>query len=119
MLIDNKDGTVTDTETNLMWQQETMEATNWYNAIDQCSHLHLANYADWGLPTIKELFSLVDFTKVNPCIDTNFFPGTKHYNYWSSTDCNGHAWLVHFFNGLVSYYDKSNAYYVRAVRTVK
>jgi len=122
MLIDNQDGTITDTKTNLMWQQETTRPLTWDAAIKYCDKLKLSGYSDWRLPTIQELFSLIDFTKFNPCTDTAFFPDTESSDYWSSTTNASHtdyAWLVYFDDGDVYGLNKSFAYYVRAVRTIE
>jgi len=42
-------------------------------------------YTDWRLPTIQELFTLVDYSRCNPAIDTTIFPNTEASSYWSST----------------------------------
>jgi len=99
---DNGDGTITDNATGLMWVQDgyanqvTDPATahtvdgDWWkytmtNAIYYCERLVYAGYDDWRLPNLKELFSIADFGKLNPCIDENFFTGTKSSGYRSST----------------------------------
>ena len=121
--IDNKDGTVTDLTTGLMWQQET--PTNemyWEDAIEYCENLELAGHKDWRLPTIEELISLIAFDRHNPAIDTLFFPSTAtHHLQWSSTKCAEYteaAWLVGFYNGKVDSSHESFDYYVRAVRSI-
>ncbi|MCB9079256.1 MAG: DUF1566 domain-containing protein [Anaerolineaceae bacterium] len=92
----NGDGTVTDNVTGLMWQQTP--DTNGNGAItaadkmtyDQaqtyCDNLTLAGHDDWRLPSIKQLYSLIDFngtdasgyegsdaTGLIPFIDTGLF----------------------------------------------
>jgi len=73
----------------------------------------------WRLPTIQELFALVDHTRTGPAIDTEKFPDTESDWYWSSTPTawNSNArWVVYFYNGLVGdFYDVSRAC-VRACR---
>ena len=118
--IDNKDGTVTDLTTGLMWQQEA--PTNemyWEGAIEYCENLDLAGHKDWRLPTVKELFSLINLDKYDPAINTDYFPDTKSSYYWSSTtnaNYTGNAWHVGFYYGYVNYRNKSVAYSVRVVR---
>jgi hypothetical protein len=53
---DNGNGTVTDLNTGLMWQQtpDSMKPT-WYGAQQYAENLTLAGYTDWRLPTVKEL----------------------------------------------------------------
>ena len=119
--IDNDNGTVTDLTTGLMWQQGTDEVMTWDEAIRYCNNLKLAGHKDWRLPTVQELFSIVDFDKYNPAIETVYFPDTKSSNYWSSTT-DAHytddAWLVYFYSGYVNDHLKFYAYYVRAVRSI-
>jgi hypothetical protein len=123
-LVDNGDGTVTDTETGLMWQQGEGGFMNWETALSYCENLVFPEnqgYDDWRLPNINELQSLVDYSKHNPAIDSYYFPYAVSSHYWSSTTHayrTDHAWLVYFYYGHVYYfYYKSDSYYVRAVRS--
>ena len=118
---DNGDGTVTDSNTGLMWQQGEAGSMNWEDAITCCEGLSLAGYTDWRLPNIKELESITDDSLYNPAIDTNYFPDVYTSSYWSSTTHAGDssdAWCVYFYDGSVSCgdSDKSDTYYVRCVR---
>lgn len=59
--IDNGDGTVTDTKTNLMWAQyDCMGNINWHDAKAYCENIILSKYEDWRMPTIDELATLYD-----------------------------------------------------------
>jgi hypothetical protein len=116
--IDNGNGTVTDTSTGLMWQQETPDGyKTWEQALSYCENLTLGGHTDWRLPTINELRSLVDYTR-NPAINTTFFPDAE--DSWSSTTDASHpnwAWVVDFWSGGDNDYDKSYDYSnVRCVR---
>ena len=103
---DNGDGTVTDSATGLMWQQaDSGRGMNWEEALAYAETSTLAGYDDWRLPNIKELQSIVDYTRApnasdagnrGPAIDTNLFEiselsaGTTSYTpdypyFWSST----------------------------------
>jgi hypothetical protein len=118
---DNGDGTVTDTSTGLMWQKETTpeDRKNWEEALSYCENLTLGGHTDWRLPTIKELCSLVDYTRSKPAINTTYFPDTVASFYWSSTTDASHpnwAWVVHFWSAVDYEYDKGNNSYVRCVR---
>ena len=116
---DNGDGTVTDGNTGLMWQQGEPGSMNWEDAISYCEDLSLAGYADWRLPNIKELRSIVDDGLYDPVIDTNYFPDVDTWNYWSSTTSASdsfNAWYVRFDYGYVYNANKSNGHYVRCVR---
>ncbi len=98
--INNGDETVTDEATALMWQKnDNGEAGDWDNAIAYCETLTLADHSDWRLPNVKELQSIVDYTKSpdtsnSAAIDTAYFNATKIVNeagqddygfYWSGT----------------------------------
>ena len=117
---DNGDGTVTDNETELMWQQTDVDTyRDWEDALAYCEGLDLAGHEDWRLPDIKELRSIVDNTTYNPAIDEDFFPGTNPSGYWSSSTSayyTDSAWYVSFTNGYVYYYDKTDSRYARCVR---
>jgi hypothetical protein len=122
---DNSDGTVTDTATGLIWQQDDSGvAMDWEDALSYAENLELAGYDDWRLPNVKELQSIVDYTHspnaidpddLGPAIDSNFFniteipPGTTSYNpdygyFWTSTSAyhstrnpeHYYAWYVAF-----------------------
>ncbi len=59
--IDNGDGTVTDTKTNLMWAQyDNLGNINWHDAKAYCHGVFLSKYEDWRMPTIEELATLYD-----------------------------------------------------------
>lgn len=100
---DNGDGTVTDNNTGLMWQQTPpSEKMTYDEAVEYVENLELGGYTDWRLPTIKESFSIAMLEgKLNPedtslaiaYIDTDYFDffydEAKPYtgSYWTSTVC--------------------------------
>ncbi len=79
--LDNGDGTVTDGVTGLVWTASpdldgdgTVDAADkrtWAEAVAGAAHLTLAGHRDWRLPTIKELYSLIDFRGTDPSGDVN------------------------------------------------
>ena len=116
---DNGDGTVTDGNTGLMWQQAEAGSMDWEAAITYCESFSLPGYTDWRLPNVKELRSIVDDRLYNPAIDKIYFPGALASYYWSSTtyaDGSSDAWGVVFGSGSVHYYSKTIGNYVRCVR---
>jgi hypothetical protein len=63
---DNGDGTITDNVTGLMWQQDPGEKMTYQQAVTLAESFELAGYDDWRLPTIKELYSLIQFSGLDP-----------------------------------------------------
>lgn len=120
---DNGDGTVTDLNTGLIWQQgddQNNQYPIWQQAVDYCAGLDLANHSDWRLPTVEELTSLTSIGRLYPSIDTQYFPQCRSSVYWSSStvvDRPYDAWGVDFWNGLVCADYKCDRYYVRCVRS--
>ncbi len=143
---DNGDGTVTDLTTGLMWQKtpDFANLREWTEAQTYADSLQLAGYDDWRAPTIKELYSLIDFNGSSfsriPYIDTNYFDfeypppesGLRDMDaqYWSSTAYVGTtmnndptAFGVNFADGRIKGYPRDIsiggtpfARYIRCVR---
>ncbi len=105
---DNGNGTVTDKATGLMWMKVgsgKLKAgknkdgrLNWQEALNWAENLKYAGYSDWRLPNVKELQSIVDYTRspatansaaIDPVFETTSFiaeSGEKDYPYyWTST----------------------------------
>ncbi len=118
--VDNGDGTVTDKLTGLMWIKGETEAMTWQAALDYVKTLNTGGHADWRLPNVEELRSLVDYSQVDPSLPQgHLFTNARAASYWSSTTNAGYtvdAWYVYFLDGSVDSSNKSGHYYVRAVR---
>ena len=119
----NTDGTVTDSGTGLVWQKDGKTQRDWAGALAYCEGLDLAGHTDWRLPNIRELLSIVDYTKFSPAIDNRFSGTDDPFGYWSSTsylDPNWKlgAWYVNFYDGTaaISGSEKTRNRYVRCVR---
>lgn len=133
----NGDGTVTDASTGLMWTQCSLgqvsadgacnnvaSSVSWQNALQGAKSFNqnggLGGYADWRVPTIKELGSLVEFQCHSPAIDLTVFPDTPAGAYWSATPdarSEHQARSIYFVNGSDITPDVSSQRYVRLVRT--
>lgn len=131
----NGDGTVTDTATGLRWQRCSRGQTNdstcsgsvasnstWQQALAYCGSLTLGGFS-WRLPSVTELFSIADISRMNPSIDTVYFPNTSTYLYWTSTTYqpNGSiydAWGVSFSVAGIRYNTKGGLMDQSAVRCV-
>lgn len=59
--VDNGDGTVSDLVTGLMWVQARGDKTSWQQAMAGAQACRVGGYDDWRAPSIKELYSLIDF----------------------------------------------------------
>jgi hypothetical protein len=56
--------------------------------VDRVNGASLCGFADWRLPTLQELHSLLDYgamTVAAPWIDAAWFPNTSAAHYWTST----------------------------------
>jgi hypothetical protein len=129
------DGTVTDTQTQLMWMQcaEGQEGQHcegqvlkypWEMAMRVAIHLNrrggFAGYSDWRLPSLPELQSLVRIDE-RPTICAEAFPHAPEALFWSSTlvdEGAREACNVYFGTGSKGTNDRDNAYAVRLVRTI-
>ena len=82
---DNGDGTVSDLVTGLMWQADPGEKMTYDQAVAGAASFNLAGYSDWRLPSIKELYSLIQFSGLDPSgpNSTNLIPflDTDYFNF--------------------------------------
>ena len=87
---DNGNGTVTDTNTGLMWQKTDNGESTWEYAVTNARNVAVGGYSDWRLPTPAELFSMLNLNN-NPAVDTNYFPNNPAgaAGYWWTTDIYG------------------------------
>lgn len=133
----NGDGTVTDASTGLMWTQCSLgqvpadgacnnvaSSVSWQGALQGARSFNqsggLGGYADWRVPTIKELGSLVEFQCHSPAIDLTVFPDTPAGAYWTSTPdtrSEQQARSIYFVTGSDITPDVSDQRFVRLVRT--
>lgn len=143
---ENDDGTVSDLLTGLVWQQDPGEKMSFDDAVATAGDFSLAGYDDWRLPSIKELYSLIDFSGITgdsiensvPYIDIEYFSfeyGNEDIGeriidsqYWSRTEyVSTTMWEdetvfgVNFADGRIKGYTKTlkgsdKAYYVIYVR---
>jgi hypothetical protein len=100
---------VLDRETGLVWERSPSTSHfNWFQAHDHCIGLNIGNRKGWRLPSVQELYSLV-----NPSVP---FPGpalpaghpfinVQPTYYWTATTyafIPASAWLVPIASGLGS-----------------
>jgi len=91
--VDNRDGTISDAVTGLMWEKkcdacEGLHAVNaryvwktagdvpdvaeWLASIRSEGGTGFAGYSDWRLPSIEELLTIIDFENFNPTVGPSF-----------------------------------------------
>jgi cysteine-rich repeat protein len=144
--VDNGDGTITDSNTGLMWEKLSDDGTihDWNNsyAWDDAFSTKVATlnggggfagHSDWRMPNIKELQSIANYELLHPgpmvtapsnagCPFPCALPPcscTPSNTYWPSSSSAYFpyfAWAVYFYDGNGYAYYKTYFYYVRAVR---
>jgi hypothetical protein len=97
-------------------------ATDTEAFIKATNDVQFGGFSNWRLPTVMELSSLVNSSIPYPgsTIDTDWFPRTVSFHYWSSTTdaaMTSWVWRVSFGNGSVGHGSKASSSYVRAVRS--
>ncbi len=112
---------VTDKINAIYWQDNSAaqkSSKDWDDAVLYCDELVLNGVSHWRLPTFKELFSIVDYTRVHPAINP-VFSFVNEGTYWTSTGfapSRSRAWTIDFRTGKTYYsYTTTN----HAVRCVK
>ncbi len=109
---DNNNGTVMDNFTGLVWTQNAnlFSRQNWDGALASCNGLANGSYGlrdgssmnDWRLPNVKELQSLIDYSRYDPALPDHPFANVQPFYYWSSTTYAGitsYGWYVSLYNG--------------------
>lgn len=106
------------------------------NSLPQCNtqafvtkvnETGICGYKDWVLPDQEQLLSLPHYGRLQPAIDTDYFPRTAYDciglacgQYWSAStlaaSSGSEAWFVFFTNGYDNHSYKSGTYHVRLVR---
>ena len=119
---DHGDGTVTDELTHLMWTQnaDLYYTLTWTQAQGVCAACTQGGYDDWRLPSLGELYSLVDFGRFNPALPAGHpFSRVVSTLYWSSTtftNVTSFAFMVNLASGDMSYTSKTLAHRVWCAR---
>ena len=85
VLRDNRDGTVTDAITGLVWQKADGGEMTWERAGEYCKSLSLGGYRDWRLPFAHEAYSILNHNGSRPALDASVFT-TSEAEYWWTSD---------------------------------
>jgi len=133
---DNGDGTVTDHLTGLVWLKDgdclgtafwetSLQIVSEFNRGKECGceEYGAGSHTDWRLPNVRELFSLIDFSRWSSYPDPMLpaqhpFVDVRRDVYWTSTSTGltGPGFHVSFVNGLVGVDAKMHSHRVWAVR---
>ena len=137
--VDNQDGTVTDTQTNLMWVKngwrlDFVSALTWPEAIEKCRDFSLGGHADWRLSTVDEWKTLIETDRQAPAlVEPNLFENIIiHMPYWSHTEFvvaggltvkpdspSARAYTVMLYTGQIHHQKKNDRAFVLPVRVNK
>ena len=133
--IDNGNGTVTDTQNNLMWKQtdafqDEENFMNWFEAknyIVQLNIKRVCGFTDWRLPTLEEAEGLYDANQFikdvdhfEIFIDSSFKPGGG-FTTWTSTELpfeTAHVFYYRYGHANLSHKEGMSKDTVRAVRDI-
>jgi len=98
--IDNKDGTVTDPNTGLIWKKtdawlDTLKFYTWQahrEYVDKVNKEKFAGYDNWRIPSKAEAITLVDKTGTKQCEDKNgtMFPIDPIFD----AGCVSNTWII-------------------------
>ncbi|MDO6801946.1 DUF1566 domain-containing protein [Wenyingzhuangia sp. 1_MG-2023] len=104
----NGNGTITDNITGLMWQQDMGDKISYDAAVVLAETINLGGYTDWRIPTIKELYSLAQFTgqcfgddSVKMFIDTEYFEQPIGNESIGEREIDGQTWSKTHYVGLI------------------
>ncbi len=102
-----------DSKSGLFWQDDVQKtsiinwtdakAVVWSEAKSYCENLDLGGFRDWRLPTLPELFSIVDYSRYQPAINPHIKNVASGF-YWSASEVV--ADTSGFFSNLFSSSDK-------------
>jgi hypothetical protein len=122
-------GTVLDTQTNLMWAAKDNGSTiTWANAKSYCGNYRGGGYTDWRMPTLDELAGLYDAAKT-------YSPAGEYHGYfnvhlteliqlssccaWTSETRGFEAAIFIFYDGTRNWIGQSGYYLALPVRSSK
>jgi len=111
------------------WPDSSADSSSTTNDVALANANSLCGFGTgWRLPTRRELLSIVDYGAASaPLIDTNYFPGTGNFYFWSGdtylpppqfiTSGGPFAWLVDFNLGGATFASVRSGARVRVVHS--
>ena len=112
--IDNSNGTITDTQTNLMWKKsdsflDTKKWKNWFTGHEYMQIVNLEKFGgfeDWRFPYEDEAYSLFELDKTNQdkygddiYLDPIFEPGSAGVT-WTEDTKESAALIIQYEDGM-------------------
>lgn len=97
---------------------KSAEICDTYAYVAAVNKIGWCGFKNWRMPNKEELRSLVSYDRVDPAIDSAYFPNTKG-DFWSSTTgatANKGAWLINFSDSNDKWWFKGGRHQVRLVR---
>ncbi len=137
---DNGDGTVTDTQSHLMWMRCSagqkwadkkctgeLAKHSWQSAQEMAKEINERGeffYNDWHVPQIRELATITERQCENPRTNLTIFPDTPSEFYWTTSsrplkEADGSAFALSFGIDGVKSLQKGEFNHVRLVRTAQ
>lgn len=102
---------------HLQWSKH-MQYMKVDDAIDYCKTLSENGKEDWRLPSIKELFTLVNYNRKTP-LSTSMWSSSPHYYGRYVNDYRKNYYWFISKEGLIIGTDKNYRNYIRCVRNKK
>ena len=92
----------------------------WDSLVDGSNNANLCGFSDWRVPTINELDSIADKGRINPSIDSHYFPNTLSSLFWSASPYarwSDLALLLQFRDGYNLSISRGRRHHLRLVRS--
>ncbi|MCP4024301.1 MAG: DUF1566 domain-containing protein, partial [Desulfobacteraceae bacterium] len=114
------DGAILDRTSGLMWQKTGsntyMDIKAALKYVDRLNNEKYMGYSDWRLPSLEELFSILENKKQGRMYIDPLF-GPKQIFCWSNNmSIMGYHWGILFTEGIA--YNYQDTFYVKAVRSI-
>ncbi|MEA1918542.1 MAG: DUF1566 domain-containing protein [Campylobacterota bacterium] len=110
---------VIDADNDIIWM--TLDASNkkkrytHEKAIEFCEAQSYLK-REWRLPSLDELYGIVDYSRTRPTVNTHLFGMMMHRYYWSEDEFNeNESYVVGFKFGSIATSSNKNRSYVRCV----
>ena len=125
--VKTNDGGIHDKDNKYRWGGKTAKGNglgayypDWNVLVNGSNADYFCGYNDWRVPTLKELHSVVDYSRNGPAFDINFFQNTTSMSqYWTSSpfaESDEDAWFIFLYEPVGNKDKREKNHYVRLVR---